>query len=296
MIKKLINMALVAAMGFALASCSEKTATGDATVGFESETLEVSATEFLNIPIYVTGTTSVYPVSVDIQVEAINGEKDVDFMVTSEHINIPAPTEDQIKNNEPSFANVEVRIPNRKKEISFKLTITSYTNAQNLGTPSVTVNIIPAKTVSIDALYGTWNATGTSLFTGAKESWSFKISAHQEGGNKVLFDNIVNAKEGAVFYGEYDEDNSQILIPVPQQHPTASYDPNQDPGNGSTIGGDGKYYLLGVDGNNLIASGNVAVSVENEGALLSFGSKGLYLCLGMTSYGAAGYSAISATK
>lgn len=289
-------MALVAAMGFALASCSEKTATGDATVGFGYETLDTTATEFLNIPIYVSGKTSIYPVSVDIQVEALTGEKDVDFMVTSEHINIPAPTQEQIDSMLPSFANVEVRIPNRKKEISFKLTITSYTNAQNLGTPSVTVNIIPAKTVSIDALYGTWNATGTSLFTGAKESWSFKISAHQEGGNKILFDNVVNAKEGAVFYGEYDEDNSQILIPVPQQHPTAGYDPNQDPGDGSTIGGDGKYYLLGVDGGNLISSGNVAAAVENEGAKINFGSKGLYLNLGMTKYGAAGYSAMSATK
>lgn len=295
MIKKLINMAFVAAMGFAFASCSETVATGDATVGFGYETLDTTAREFINIPVYVSGKTSVYPVSVDIQVEEITGTKDVDYMITSEHINIPAPTQEQIDSMLPSFANIEVRIPNRKKEISFKLTIVSYTNAQNLGTSSVTVNVIPAKTIPVDALYGTWNAKGQDL-RGQSQSWQFGIGAHSDGGNKVLFDNLFGLDEGAVFYAEYDEDNSQLIIPLGQVHPTLGYDPNQDPGDGSTIGGDGKCYLFGVEGQSLYTSGNLTVSVKNDGALLDFGTRGIFFGLGTTGYSYKAYLNITATK
>lgn len=297
MIKKLLNIALVAAMGVAFASCSEKTATGDATVGFETETIEVAAKEFINIPIYVTGTTSIYPVSVDVQIEAVNGENDVDFMMTSGHINIPAPTEDQIANNQPSYANVEVRIPDRKKEVSFKLTITSYKNAQNLGIASTTVTVKPSETIAVDALYGTWKATGKDLFkNGASTNWEFSIAAHADGGNKVVFDNLLNAKEGAAFIGEYSEDDSVLYIPLGQVHPSLGYDPNEPGQDGKPIGGDGKMYLFGLEGNNLYNSGNLSVAVEEDGTKLNFGKMGIFFALGTTGYGASGYNEVTATK
>lgn len=173
---KILAIALASVVAFASCGPQQVEATGDAAVGFASETLEYGlGSEYIKIPIVTTGETSVYPIKVTVDVAAYSGDfaavEDVDYMITSKEIFV-ASAESQ-----PS---VEVKIvnPTDADELRFALQITEQDNAQSISVKNATV---VCKKSDLDRICGKWTAVGTDTYEGAafKETWQFFTDAGQ---------------------------------------------------------------------------------------------------------------------
>ena len=89
---KILAIALASVVAFASCGPQQVEATGDAAVGFASETLEYGlGSEYIKIPIVTTGETSVYPIKVTVDVAAYSGDfaavEDVDYLFLP--VNLP---------------------------------------------------------------------------------------------------------------------------------------------------------------------------------------------------------------
>lgn len=259
----LVVIAFVVMSLFAV-SCQEE-AKGDAVVGFANASYSLKSSEYLYIPIEVIGETSLYPVVVDLDVEEIEGVQDRDYMITSKHIKISAPSEDELASNTPASASVEIRVPFEVESASrFKLKITSQKNAQKIGLAETEVSI------AYDPMLGKWVMTAQDLFENNKVNYNFTVGLDQADERKVWFSNLMNMSEKNAFYGEISEDRSKIYVPLGQQDPSGSYDPNTETSNGP-IGGDGKCYFLGLGaGSTIIAAGTMEITYNEAQRTMSF--------------------------
>lgn len=174
---KIIAIALASVVAFS--SCQEKpgNASGDAAVGFASETLEYGlGSEYIKIPIVTTGETSVYPIKVTVGVAAYNGDfaavEDVDYMITSKEIFVASAE---------SKPTVEIKIVNPKDadELRFVLEIKEQTNAQSISVKNATVI---CKKSDLDRICGNWSVVGQNNEGAYSETWKI----FNEGGNPCI--------------------------------------------------------------------------------------------------------------
>ena len=164
-LNRILSAALASVCIFA--ACQKvEVASGDATVGFASAEFESGlGTEYIYIPVVTTGTTSVYPIKVTVEVEAYSGDyaavEDVDYMITSKEILVASAE---------SKPTIEVKIvnPEDADELRFALKIVSQENAQKISQQSVLVKCAKSE---LDRICGNWTATGYNQTDAQTETW-----------------------------------------------------------------------------------------------------------------------------
>ena len=164
-LNRILSAALASVCIFA--ACQKvEVASGDATVGFSSAEFESGlGTEYIYIPVVTTGTTSVYPIKVTVEVEAYSGDyaavEDVDYMITSKEILVASAE---------SKPTIEVKIvnPEDADELRFALKIVSQENAQKISQQSVLVKCAKSE---LDRICGNWTATGYNQTDAQTETW-----------------------------------------------------------------------------------------------------------------------------
>lgn len=174
---KILAIALASVVAFASCRPQQVEATGDAAVGFASETLEYGlGSEYIKIPIVTTGETSVYPIKVSVNVSAYNGDfaavEDVDYMITSKEIFVASAE---------SAPSVEIKIlnPTDADELRFALEITEQDNAQSISVKNTTVI---CKKSDLDRICGNWTAKGQNGGENYTETWKI----FNEGGKACI--------------------------------------------------------------------------------------------------------------
>ena len=167
---KIFAIALASVVAFSACQQKPVTATGDASVGFSSETLQYGlGSEYIQIPVVTTGETSVYPIKVTVDVVAYNGDfaavEDVDYLITSKTLYVASAE---------SKPNLEVKIlnPEDADELRFALEIKEQTNAQSVSVKNTTVI---CKKSDLDRLCGKWSAKGVDTYeeVNFSETWTF---------------------------------------------------------------------------------------------------------------------------
>ena len=164
-LNRILSAALASVCIFA--ACQKvEVASGDATVGFASAEFESGlGSEYIYIPVVTTGTTSVYPIKVTVEVEAYSGDyaavEDVDYMITSKEILVASAE---------SKPTIEVKIvnPQDADELRFSLKIVSQENAQKISQQTVLVKCAKSE---LDRICGNWTATGYNQTDPQTETW-----------------------------------------------------------------------------------------------------------------------------
>ena len=164
-LNRILSAALASVCIFA--ACQKvEVASGDAAVGFASAEFESGlGTEYIYIPVVTTGTTSVYPIKVTVEVEAYSGDyaavEDVDYMITSKEILVASAE---------SKPTIEVKIvnPQDADELRFSLKIVSQENAQKISQQTVLVKCAKSE---LDRICGNWTATGYNRADPQTETW-----------------------------------------------------------------------------------------------------------------------------
>ena len=164
-LNRILSLALASACIFA--ACQKvEVASGDATVGFASAEFESGlGSEYIYIPVVTTGTTTVYPIKVTVEVDAYSGDyaavEDVDYMITSKEILVASAE---------SKPTIEVKIvnPQDADELRFSLKIVSQENAQKISQQTVLVKCAKSE---LDRICGNWTATGYNETDAYTETW-----------------------------------------------------------------------------------------------------------------------------
>ena len=150
--KKIFGILAVAAFALFAVSCNKLDgAKGEATIGFESDAVEVKMAEFIHIPIQVTSKTKVWPVAAKVEVTSDLYTADQDFLLTDNMVYIVEP---EHKNENGDYVNkggevitpsgrLEIRIPDYKKlkEMNFTITIVDH-NQANVAIPTIQVKAV----------------------------------------------------------------------------------------------------------------------------------------------------------
>ena len=164
-LNRILSLALASACIFA--ACQKvEVASGDATVGFASAEFESGlGSEYIYIPVVTTGTTTVYPIKVTVEVDAYSGDyaavEDVDYMITSKEILVASAE---------SKPTIEIKIvnPEDADELRFSLKIVSQENAQKISQQTVLVKCAKSE---LDRICGNWTATGYNETDAYTETW-----------------------------------------------------------------------------------------------------------------------------
>ena len=164
-LNRILSLALASACIFA--ACQKvEVASGDATVGFASAEFESGlGSEYIYVPVVTTGTTTVYPIKVTVEVDAYSGDyaavEDVDYMITSKEILVASAE---------SKPTIEVKIvnPQDADELRFSLKIVSQENAQKISQQSILVKCAKSE---LDRICGNWTATGYKKTDAHTETW-----------------------------------------------------------------------------------------------------------------------------
>lgn len=271
MIKNIVKSLIFTAAAAFLFSC-EKAAVGDATVGFAGETFEVNAQRYVMVPITVTGTTSVYPIVVDVELgEVRKGVEDETFMITDTQIRIPKG-----KNE----AYVEVLIPRLTEDVEFDLQIKSIENAQKKGIDKVSVKVIPAE-FDIQDLYGSFSGKA-QLYLGQDQEVPVNLviskNPENESTSVLLSGLLIDPQTGGALNFQIpatvSSDFTKLTVTSGAKLAENAYDPNMDAGNGTLVGGDGHFYFVvfnSKDMNTPLPSGStVEIKLKNKGRQIEF--------------------------
>ena len=164
-LNRILSLALASACIFA--ACQKvEVASGDATVGFASAEFESGlGSEYIYVPVVTTGTTTVYPIKVTVEVDAYSGDyaavEDVDYMITSKEILVASAE---------SKPTIEIKIvnPEDADELRFALKIVSQENAQKISQQSILVKCAKSE---LDRICGNWTATGLNETDAYTETW-----------------------------------------------------------------------------------------------------------------------------
>ena len=148
--KKIFGILALATIALSAVSCDDKMdgAKGEATIGFESDNIEVKMAEFIHVPIQVTSKTKVWPVAAKVEVTSDLYTADQDFLLTDdmvyvaepEHTNEAGEYTDKAGNVITPSGRLEIRIPDYKKlkEMNFTITIVDHNQANvAIGTTQV---------------------------------------------------------------------------------------------------------------------------------------------------------------